>query len=212
VIVFHLMGRHEYELDTVGSFTFEELETGERLKVSTAVQKESYTAQLKDWISTSRSWMLEKQINYHLAFMDEPPPMVYRRGPNGGNQRYATLMNYFCTSPTFNVGDTSRSSIVNAKARLQCHAKEFKSQPYAKGKINIAMIDYYHLPSNKDNALDAQAAIRNGDFGPDVANCVTGSQPSCRATGSSCSFFGSCGDCCEGSRCRFWIFGCKCSS
>ncbi len=72
VIVFHLMGRHEFELDEEGSFTFEELETGERLKVSTAAQKEAYTGQVKDWIEESRSWMLEKQINYHLVFMDEP--------------------------------------------------------------------------------------------------------------------------------------------
>ena len=72
VIVFHLMGRSEYELDREGSYTFEELETGEKLKVNTAAQKESYTGLVKRWIEVSRAWMLEKQINYHLVFMDEP--------------------------------------------------------------------------------------------------------------------------------------------
>ena len=72
VIVFHLMGRHEYALDEEGSFTFEELETGERMKVSTALHKVAYTNQVKNWIEISRAWMLERQISYQLVFMDQP--------------------------------------------------------------------------------------------------------------------------------------------
>ena len=72
VIVFHLLGRHETDLDFHGAFTFEDLETGNRMKVDTELQQKTYSLQVKDWIETSRDWMLEKQISYHLTLMDEP--------------------------------------------------------------------------------------------------------------------------------------------
>lgn len=78
VIVFHLMGRHETDFDFNGSFTFEDLESGARTKVDTLVQQKDYSRRVKEWLQSSRGWMLEKQINYHLVFLDEPVETVLR--------------------------------------------------------------------------------------------------------------------------------------
>ncbi len=78
VIVFHLMGRHETDFDFNGSFTFIDLESGARTKVDTLVQQKDYSRRVKEWLQSSRGWMLEKQINYHLVFLDEPVETVLR--------------------------------------------------------------------------------------------------------------------------------------
>jgi len=70
VIVFHVMGNDELELETEGVFTFEDLETGERRKVDTLAQKKTYTRKVNDWLQQSRSWMLEKHIDYQLVRMN----------------------------------------------------------------------------------------------------------------------------------------------
>jgi uncharacterized protein (DUF58 family) len=72
VIVFHLMGRHETELDFDGSFTFEDLESKDRLKVDSRIQQKEYKTRVDNWLKESRMWMLEKQINYQLVIMDQP--------------------------------------------------------------------------------------------------------------------------------------------
>jgi uncharacterized protein (DUF58 family) len=72
VIVFHLMGRHETELDFDGSFTFEDLESKARLKVDSRLQQKEYKSKVDSWLKESRMWMLEKQINYQLVIMDQP--------------------------------------------------------------------------------------------------------------------------------------------
>jgi uncharacterized protein (DUF58 family) len=43
VIVFHLMGQHEMDLDQEGAFTFEDLETRQKKKVDTVVLQNVYT-------------------------------------------------------------------------------------------------------------------------------------------------------------------------
>ncbi len=78
VIVFHLLGRREAEFDFNGSFTFEDLETGLRTKADTVIQKKEYTKRVNDWLKASRTWMLEKQITYHLIHLDESFETVLR--------------------------------------------------------------------------------------------------------------------------------------
>jgi uncharacterized protein (DUF58 family) len=78
VIVFHLMGRKEIDLDYQGSFTFEDLESGRQLNVDTLAQQKNYAGRVKHWIQASRDWMLEKQISYHRIVMDEPIENVLR--------------------------------------------------------------------------------------------------------------------------------------
>jgi uncharacterized protein (DUF58 family) len=78
VIVFHLMGKQETALDFEGSFTFEDLESGTKIKADTVAQKKVYAQQIKDWIKTSRDWMLEKQISYHLVHINDSVETVLR--------------------------------------------------------------------------------------------------------------------------------------
>jgi uncharacterized protein (DUF58 family) len=78
VIVFHLMGSHETQFDFDGSFTFEDLETGVRTKADSRVQQADYRERMQTWLTHSRSWMLEKQINYQLVQLNEPVEEVLR--------------------------------------------------------------------------------------------------------------------------------------
>lgn len=72
VIVFHLMGARELLLDQSKSLTFEDLETGERLKIDTDSQQKNYQERVGRWLQEVKDWMLQKQINYQLVRMDEP--------------------------------------------------------------------------------------------------------------------------------------------
>jgi len=78
VIVFHLIGRHESEFDFNGSFTFEDLENGTKIKADTIVQQKDYSNRVKAWLQASRTWMLEKHINYNLIYINDPIETVLR--------------------------------------------------------------------------------------------------------------------------------------
>lgn len=71
VLIIHLIGKHERDLDFDGAFTFEDLETGQRTKVDTVVQHTEYKERITGWLKRTRGWMLEKQISYYLVSMDE---------------------------------------------------------------------------------------------------------------------------------------------
>lgn len=72
VIVFHLMGKHENDLSYDGAFTFEDLETGARVKVDTAVKQNVYKQRVDEWIRTVRNTLLEKGISYTRVMLDAP--------------------------------------------------------------------------------------------------------------------------------------------
>lgn len=76
VVVFHLMGRNEALMEMEGVFTFEDLETGQRVKVDTVTQHKSYKQRVDDWLKQTRAWMLEKQIDYQLVYLDQPAESV----------------------------------------------------------------------------------------------------------------------------------------
>ncbi len=76
VIVFHLLGKTESTFDYRGSFTFEDLETGTRTKVDSYSEQKAYQQRMQEWLEESRSWMLEKQINYNLVYLDQPVELV----------------------------------------------------------------------------------------------------------------------------------------
>lgn len=69
VIVFHLLGEKEMNLDWEGSFTFKDLETLATVKVDTRLQKKEYQERVRHWISISRMALLEKSISYHAISM-----------------------------------------------------------------------------------------------------------------------------------------------
>lgn len=78
VIVFHLLGKEEVELNYDKSLTFEDLETGQRLKADTAIQQKNYQAKIRKWLSSTRDWMLQKQVVYRPVPMEEPVAEVLR--------------------------------------------------------------------------------------------------------------------------------------
>ncbi len=78
VIVFHMVGKSEMELDYNKSVTFEDLETGERLKVDTASQQTLYRSKVHEWLQTNRDWMLQKQVVYQPVNMEDPVAEVLR--------------------------------------------------------------------------------------------------------------------------------------
>ena len=78
VIVFHLMGRDELELNYDTQLTFEDLETGERLKADPAAQQAVYRRKMSEWMDATRDWMLQKQVVYQPVYIDEPAPDVLR--------------------------------------------------------------------------------------------------------------------------------------
>lgn len=71
VIVIQLMGKHEMEFDFEGSFTFEDMESGQRIKVDSRTQRNAYAGRVADWLKQSRDRLLEKQIDYLCIRMDE---------------------------------------------------------------------------------------------------------------------------------------------
>jgi uncharacterized protein (DUF58 family) len=78
VIIFHVLGKTEAELDQMGSFTYQDLESRATVKVNTATQQKEYADRVKDWILQSRNWFLEKGISYHLLSMDGQMGQVLR--------------------------------------------------------------------------------------------------------------------------------------
>ncbi len=71
VIVIHLMGKHEVDFDFDGSFTFEDLESGDRMKIDTRLQQKEYAHRVSEWVRDSRDRLLEKHIDYLTFRMDE---------------------------------------------------------------------------------------------------------------------------------------------
>jgi uncharacterized protein (DUF58 family) len=78
VIVFHLLGQREMNLDFDGSFTFRDLENNSTRKVDTRTQKKEYTERIREWVRQSRLALLEKNVNYFAVSMGEPVEKILR--------------------------------------------------------------------------------------------------------------------------------------
>lgn len=72
VVVFHLMSKNELEFDYKGTLTFEDLETGARVKVDTKEAKTKYLQSLEATLKRNKETMLSNGITYQLFRMDEP--------------------------------------------------------------------------------------------------------------------------------------------
>ncbi len=72
VIVFHIMGDKEIELDFDGSFVFQDLETSASVRVDTALLRKQYTDRVAAWMAKARLLMHEKQINYQFVRLSDP--------------------------------------------------------------------------------------------------------------------------------------------
>ena len=72
VVVFHIMGQHEMEFNYSGDTTFEDLETGEKLKVDAEEARKGYLESLDEMIKSTKDLLLQNGISYHLFRLDSP--------------------------------------------------------------------------------------------------------------------------------------------
>lgn len=72
IIVFHLLGRNELELDFAGYSTLEDLETGKIISIEQVPAQKNYRHQLQERLSQLRARLLNKHIFHRLLSMDEP--------------------------------------------------------------------------------------------------------------------------------------------
>lgn len=72
IIVLHIMGRNEMELDYAGYTTLEDLETGATIQVDAAKAKQVYASHLDEHLAKIRHDLLTRNIYYRLLVMDQP--------------------------------------------------------------------------------------------------------------------------------------------
>lgn len=72
VVVLHVMGKKEMDFDYTGTVTFEDLETGNRIKVNAGEARENYLRSLEEMLATIKETLLANAIGYQLFRLDEP--------------------------------------------------------------------------------------------------------------------------------------------
>lgn len=72
LIVFHLMGRNELEMDFGAFSTLEDLETGETVQINPAEMKRTYLQNMEQYLAAMRMQLLEQHIFYRMIPMDQP--------------------------------------------------------------------------------------------------------------------------------------------
>lgn len=86
VIVFHLMGRNELDLDFKGYSVLEDLESGQTVKINAAASRKEYREHLSEYLASIRAEMLDRQIHYRMIPMDESPNQALRDFLNQRNK------------------------------------------------------------------------------------------------------------------------------
>jgi uncharacterized protein (DUF58 family) len=72
VIVLQIMGKEELEFNYKNAVTFEDLETGARVKVEAKEAKRNYMKAMELLLQSTREMMLSHGINYHVFQLDTP--------------------------------------------------------------------------------------------------------------------------------------------
>ncbi len=72
VIVFHVMAENELNLNYKGYTTLEDLETGKTIRFDSATNKTQYLQNLENYLATIKIKLLDRNIFYRLAPMNEP--------------------------------------------------------------------------------------------------------------------------------------------
>ena len=78
IIVLHLMGRNEMELDYTGYTTLEDLETGATVQVDADKARALYKQQLATHLQQVKNELQDRRIDYRLMVMDEPVDAALR--------------------------------------------------------------------------------------------------------------------------------------
>jgi len=86
VLLLHLMGANEMNLDYAGYTRLEDLETGATVDINVAQLKKDYSLKLENWLSEVRTAMLDRNIAYRLVQMDRPVDQLLRDFLNQRNK------------------------------------------------------------------------------------------------------------------------------
>lgn len=78
IIVFHLIGGNELDFDYGGYAALEDMETGERIKINTAMDSEAYRQKMNHWLAAVRMKMLNRNFFYRLLNMRQPVDQALR--------------------------------------------------------------------------------------------------------------------------------------
>jgi hypothetical protein len=72
VIVFHTLDPREMDVDYKEAVEFEDMETGEKLRVEPQFLREQFKKDVRNWIDTLERGCRNRQIDYHLLRTDTP--------------------------------------------------------------------------------------------------------------------------------------------
>lgn len=86
IIVLHLMGRNEMELDYAGYTSMEDLETGATIQVDADKARLLYKEQLATHLQQVKNELLNRRIYYRMMVMDEPVDAALRDFLNTRNK------------------------------------------------------------------------------------------------------------------------------
>lgn len=86
IIVFHLMGKNEMELDFEGYNVVEDLETGKTVRIDSTSSRKLYKERLQKYLTDVRNEMLNNNIFYQLVTIDEPLDKALRDFLNRRNK------------------------------------------------------------------------------------------------------------------------------
>ncbi|MHA7057505.1 DUF58 domain-containing protein [Aquimarina sp. M1] len=71
VVVLHVMGKNELEFNYKGTVTFEDLETGAKLKIDAKMAKKKYLIALEEMMKNTKNTLLANNISYHMFKIHE---------------------------------------------------------------------------------------------------------------------------------------------
>lgn len=72
LIVFHLMGRNELEMDFGSHTSLQDLETGETIQFNPSQMRRAYMENMEQYLAATRMQLLEQRIFYRMIPMDQP--------------------------------------------------------------------------------------------------------------------------------------------
>ncbi|WP_419801696.1 DUF58 domain-containing protein [Mucilaginibacter sp.] len=78
IIVFHLIGKNELELDFAGYTTLEDLETGQTIQINAVQAQKTYKQTLNERLTYIKTQLLNRNIFYRLISMDQPLDLALR--------------------------------------------------------------------------------------------------------------------------------------
>jgi uncharacterized protein (DUF58 family) len=78
VVVFHLMGKQEMELDFADTTIFEDAETGRQIETDTPKIRQAYQSKVNNYLQQCRNQVLGWSAQYYLCQMPQSPVQVLR--------------------------------------------------------------------------------------------------------------------------------------